>query len=399
MKRMNTAAGEQILDPGGFPAELRLLLALMRSPGAGANRSTEAAPFPPPPQIDWSSFLSLVRHHRVYPQLHARVRDVPWIPPDIREAIQRDYTRSTLRMLQAAGELQRVCCALAREGVRPLVLKGPPLALDLYGDLSLRTSKDLDILIPLADLPSAERLMTRLGYRSDHELPRVLGDWKWKVHHISFTNPHNDMQVEIHWRLNGDMGKEPSFEQLWERRRASPLDRLAVSMLGREELFQYLCLHGARHGWFRLRWLADIDRIARLGLDARRLLPLMRRHRSLHLGGQALALAAELLGTPIPQGLEPLLSDRGRALAQRAIPYIEQTAVPASETSSKESDRQYKRYLFALKTPGQKLGFAARRLPPSFRDAEALPLPRPLRFLYFPLRPFVWLWRQIRQQT
>lgn len=388
---------ESPLDQGGFTAELRLMLAMMRSvSGSGAIRLPECEQ---PPQIDWPQFLSLVRHHRVYPQLHARLRDVPWVPYEIREAVRLDGARNTLRMLRSAGELQRVCRALTAGGIRSLVLKGPPLALDLYGDLSLRTSKDLDILIPLADLPKAERLMEQLGYRNDRRVPRAVGDWKWKVHHASFTNPHTGMQVEIHWRLNGDMGKEPSFEELWDRRRTSPLDRQAVCMLGREELFEYLCLHGARHGWFRLRWLADIDRIARLGLDVRRLLPLMRRHRSLHLGGQALALASGLFATPIPTGLEPLLPGRGRQLAQLALPYIEQTAVPTSEASSKESDSRYKRYLFALKTPGQKIGFAVRRLHPSFRDAEALPLPRPLRFLYFPLRPFVWLWRQLRQQT
>ena len=30
-----------------------------------------------------------------------------------------------------------------------LILKGPVLAVDLYGDISLRTSSDLDILIPI----------------------------------------------------------------------------------------------------------------------------------------------------------------------------------------------------------------------------------------------------------
>ena len=51
-----------------------------------------------------------------------------------------------------------------QRGIRTLVLKGPTLALDLYGDVSLRTSKDLDILIPLTEIEQAERLMTELGY-------------------------------------------------------------------------------------------------------------------------------------------------------------------------------------------------------------------------------------------
>ena len=41
------------------------------------------------------------------------------------------------------------------------LFKGPALAHDLYGDVSLRTSCDLDILIPINQLEKAERILFR----------------------------------------------------------------------------------------------------------------------------------------------------------------------------------------------------------------------------------------------
>ena len=44
----------------------------------------------------------------------------------------------------------------------------------------------------------------------------------------------------------------------------SPTQEVAVldgslRTLGDKELFAYLCVHGASHCWFRLKWLADLN--------------------------------------------------------------------------------------------------------------------------------------------
>ncbi|UVI29112.1 nucleotidyltransferase domain-containing protein [Paenibacillus spongiae] len=381
------------LDLRAFPEELNIMLAFLRT---GADPQAQQSDKPSLPNIDWNQFLALVRHHRVYPQLYATMKTSELIPADVLQALHRDFVQNTFQMLRLSGEMERVCRTFQENGVLPLVLKGPVLAQDLYGDLSLRTSKDLDILIPIADVETVENMLLQLGYNSDKSVPRVF-NWKWKVHHISFTHPQTRIQLEIHWRLNSDMGKEPPFEELWKRRRRSPLSKHDVFLLGSEDLFMYLVSHGARHGWFRLRWLADIDRMARRNLNWGMLIPLMRRYRCLHLGGQALTLASGLFRTPIPHEAGPmLLGAHQRELAQRSLYFIRDMVSFAP--GSKELDRTYKRYLFALKTKRQKSVYLISQLYPSFRDTEALPLPKALHFLYFPLRPFVWLWRQVRQE-
>lgn len=417
---MNQSYG---LDLSELPGELTAMLEALRSGGAGRADAAKRADGPgqaqdrspqhgfasdsgvpqrasvsPLPHIDWNQFMKLARHHRVYPQIHAEAGG-GLIPSDVLQALAGDCRRNTWRMLALGGELDRVCRSLAERGVRSLALKGPALAQLLYGDVSLRTSKDLDILIPVADLELTERLLQKLGYAADDPIPRGLGDWKWKIHHVAFTHPGTGIQIEVHWRLNGDIGKEPSFETLWNARQPSALSS-AVHMPGDDHLFMYLVTHGARHGWFRLRWLADIDRMVRRGADWAALVPLLRRYHALDQAGQALVLAAALLHTPIPRALQPRLSaGRGPMLAARALGFIADAVVLTTDPGAGDVSKDYKRYLFELKTTGQKWRYALTRLYPSFRDAKAVPLPKPLYFLYFPLRPFVWLWRQVRQQA
>ena len=95
---------------------------------------------------------------------------------------------------------------------------------------------------------------------------------------------------------------------------ASPTQAVAVlngslTTLADAELFAYLCVHGATHGWFRLKWLADLgawlagkreDEIAGFYAEAERL----------GVGacaGQALLLCRNLLGLGLPTGLQPKL--------------------------------------------------------------------------------------------
>ena len=93
----------------------------------------------------------------------------------------------------------------------------------------------------------------------------MLNDWKWREHHLSYFHPEKGIQLEIHWRLHPPPSKEPSFEELWKRKRKSELTTYPVYFLGQEDLFLYLITHGARHGWFRLRWLIDIDKMVEKG--------------------------------------------------------------------------------------------------------------------------------------
>lgn len=299
-------------------------------------------------EMDWVRFLRLTEHHRVVPTVYLQLKILnhPFIPAELLRNLQVQYHRNTLRMLHLQAEAGRLTRLLTAHGIRVLMLKGPALAQQLYGDVSLRTSKDIDLLIAPEDMDEAEHWMKEAGYASKSGEVRVLGSWKWKDHHASYLHPQKRVEMELHWRLHPDGGREPSFDELWNCRQIGkatgairqvplgPAHNRAVMTsciytLGSEHQFLYLSAHGARHGWFRLRWLVDIDRLAIRAVDWEALLPMMRRHGGLPAGGQAWALAAALLGTPIPEPMRPVSATRqAHRLALSALAFM-QASVPA----------------------------------------------------------------------
>ncbi|MCC3382026.1 nucleotidyltransferase family protein [Paenibacillus farraposensis] len=330
--------------------ELTLLLSLLPKDAAPSSKTFAAAR---PDRLDWARLLRLAEHHRVVPLVYLQLKkaNYPLIPAELLRSLQAQYHRNTLRMLYLQAEAERLTRLLMARGIRVLILKGPALAQQLYGDVSLRTSSDIDLLIAPNDMDDAEHWIQEAGYESKSGAARVLGSWKWKDHHISFLHPHKRVEVELHWRLHPDAGGEPSFDELWSRRQfiessgvkwrvqpASADDRTVMTTctytLGREHQFLYLSAHGARHGWVTLRWLVDIDRLAACALDWEALPLLMRRYGGLPAGGQACTLAAALLGTPIPEPLRPIAATRqAHRLALSALAFI-QVSVPVSHPVS-----------------------------------------------------------------
>jgi len=379
-------------DASSLSPELRLLLDLLKpDPGSPPGGGT------PPADVDWQLFRSLAMHHRVYPHIYRRLKETGGgrVPEAVMHQLYLDYCRNTFLMLQLSGEMGQVAMLLADNGIPAIFLKGPSLAADLYGDVSLRTSGDLDLLVPIGQLAHAEELLARMGYVKNDYIHSVLNDWKWRHHHITFFHPDKIIKVELHWRLGPAPSSEPAFGELWSRKRRSPLVAGPVYMLGREDQFLFLVTHGARHGWSRLRWLADIARSLEQPPDCGALRTLLQRHRCAHIAGQALLLADRLLGTPIPDGLAALAgSARAGKLAGGAMFYVGRMINLHDGPLPKDVDRHHRRHLFALLTTGQKLLFLVSFLFPIPEDADTLPLPKQLHFLYVPLRPFLWIWRK-----
>ncbi|MEW5595554.1 nucleotidyltransferase family protein [Peribacillus frigoritolerans] len=362
--------------------------------------------------IDWGQFLQLAMHHRVYPLIYSKLKKInrDLIPSHVLQILYREYKKNTYKMLLLSSEMEQVSKLFIENQIRLLFLKGPVIAADLFGDISLRTSKDLDILIPISNLERAEELLLNAGYERE-EGETVLNIRKWRDHHVSYFHPEKKIQLELHWRLQPFPSKEPRFNELWERKRISMLTSYPVYFLGKSDLFLYLVSHGARHVWLRLRWLVDIDMILRQCIKDEKKCTLMKKHQNHYIVGQALILTSQLLNTPIDKELKKLtIGKRSKKLAQMAIFYINEEftnsnnripteSLDINQTSNIHLINNIKKsifvnyYFYSLQTSSQNAFFIFRLFYPSSADLKTLILPKPLHFLYFPLRPFLWVWR------
>lgn len=382
-----------------FSKELQLMLALLNTESNNnflINRKELLS------VIQWDTFVHLSLHHRVFPVIYQRLKEInnDQIPAQVMQTLQGYYQRNVFRMLQLSGETEMIAQSFAKQEIKTIFLKGPVLAAHLYGDISLRTSADLDLLIPIDKLENAEEILLSQGYIKDDYIQSVLNDWKWRHHHITFHHPHKKIKVEVHWRLNPGPGKEPSFKQLWDRKQESLLTRNSVFILGNEDLFLFLVSHGSRHGWSRLRWLQDIEFLTKVNLDWNKIVKLLKKYYYSYVGGQALILGSNLLNVKITKDMEYLTeSRRAERLAQEAHFYIRQMVNLHTEPVPKDIADYHKKHLFSLMSYQQKFLFITSFLFPYPEDAEVLPLPKFLHFLYFPLRPFLWAWRWGRKHA
>ncbi|WP_430786403.1 nucleotidyltransferase domain-containing protein [Virgibacillus flavescens] len=390
---------EKTLDLANVPKELRLILELV-------SQSNEQKIIEQQEElckdINWQLFVKLAIHHRLYPLLYSSIRllDEQFVPAFVPQTLMQYYKRNAFQMLRLSAEMERVSTLFSKEKIRLLLLKGPALAHELYGDISLRTSGDLDVLIQIDELENVDKLLTESGYKKDDYIESVLNDWKWRHHHVTYFHREKQIKLEIHWRLNPGPAKEPEFNELWERRQRSNLSSRSIYLLGNEDLFLFLVSHGARHGWSRLRWLVDIHQFSNIELNGKKLDKLLIKYQCHQLGGQSLTLASELLNTTLSNELKHLSGNKHQLkLAQQAVFYLESMVNLHTYPVPEKVAQYHKRYLFSLMSLRQRFLFIISFLYPYYEDVETLPLPKRFHFLYFPLRPILWAWRKTRRHA
>lgn len=345
--------------------------------------------------MNWDSFIQLTLHHRVYPIVYLKLNQIrsSLIPAEIMELLLYHYNSNILKMMQLTKEMNKICGKLSDNGIRAILLKGPALAIQLYGDMSHRTSKDLDILLDVEDVERAEEFMARLGYESEDE-HSFTSNWKTKTHHLSYRHKEHSVQVEIHWRLNPYSQGSPSFDQLWERKNTVRLSNLSFYCLGNKDLLYYLADHGARHAWFRLRWLMDIDRLIPR-MNNEKMQDYFKQHGGQAFTGQAFLLASNLLDSKIPPSMEQQTNNKKTLRLAKSSLFFIKRIVKLNPVPEKSVVWHYFRYSLSLMTGRQRARYLLNHLEPNVQDRSVLPLYKPFHFLYFPLRPFLWFWRHI----
>ncbi len=204
---------------------------------------------------DPAEVLALATRHQLAAMAErviSRTQENGGRPGTLLQALRPAARRSALRSLEYHAELGRLLAAFAARGLPAVALKGTGLSQRLYGEVGLRFVADIDLLVAPERLAEAARVLESCGYRVDLpeamrtgsrlELVRLAG-------HEIRCERDGGYQVDLHWRV--ESAPRSRFEPLWR----PWLDDARGGDL-RELL--YLCLHGARHDWIRLKWLGDV---------------------------------------------------------------------------------------------------------------------------------------------
>lgn len=234
-----------------------------------------------------------------------RILSLSGVPADIELRLRSTRTRLAACGLLQIAETRSLVDLIEGAGADCLVLKGAPLSMRIYGTPTQRDSRDVDILIAPHSLPRVEAILAESGFRL--EKPKGRGGigrtiFRRYSHDYLFRAP-SGVLVEVKLRLHPTRSLLPlEVSTVLERRVQQPLPGTSLPVLNDADLLLYLSTHGARHCWFRLKWLADIAALAPQfpgeGLEA--LVDATRRQGCEVPLLEALELAHDWLGSEIP---------------------------------------------------------------------------------------------------
>ena len=107
-------------------------------------------------EIRWKALLSLADQHALQPLLAQALLSLgDQIPADALADLKQGYQANLHKTLLLSREFVRIVDCLSRAGIEFLPYKGITLAETIYGDIALRQSGDIDLLIHADDLKHA----------------------------------------------------------------------------------------------------------------------------------------------------------------------------------------------------------------------------------------------------
>jgi hypothetical protein len=219
--------------------------------------------------IDWNVFLEMIELHRLGPiifhNLTQYAKDL--MPPAILLRLERETAAKGLAALQNLSEILRLQKLFLEAAIDLRILKGIPLAILAYGNPGLRESGDIDLLIKERDIAAAHDLLSREGYvRAEPEVELTPRRFSYYIAHwkdFVYYHPTTGHSVELHWRLTRNRAMPGALPANPQSSSWINSGSARIHCLSFDDLFLYLCVHGALDGWMRLKSLADIVSLCR----------------------------------------------------------------------------------------------------------------------------------------
>jgi hypothetical protein len=199
-------------------------------------------------EAEFGSLLQVAEQENILPYAAERLKAVEAQFSSARRQqlneIHRSIQFSTFVWIET---LKNTLSAFHSANIPVITLKGPCLAERIYGDASLRTCYDLDLLVRGADRARAEQLLTEIsfspnGHGDDYHRP-----WSRK-----------GINLELHHNVENPHAFGFDVDAAWSRAFATEFHGAPLWLMAPADELLYLCLHAVRHRFERLCLILDL---------------------------------------------------------------------------------------------------------------------------------------------
>lgn len=342
-------------------------------------------------RVRWRALFDLAERHGVQPLVYqALSRSEGMIPAPEMRMLTQLYQTNLHRAMLLARALIHLVDHLASKGIEVLPHKGVALAESLYGDMALRQTGDIDLLIHAGELAKIQEAVRELGYVPHSSLSAAQQRASLKSgYECVFDSRAGRNMLEVQWAILPrfyaiDFNQEDLFRRAVSLKVAGYLMKAPSA----EDLFLVLCVHAAKHVWGRLIWLCDLARMMVLPqLDWAWIAEQARKLGIVRIVRVSLLLTSRLLRVDIPEtaALHPGSEPDTESLANEIEGYI-----TAAAEFNVESVAYFRLMMRMRENRRDRMRFLSRLiLTPGPGEWAALRLPDAL----FPLYRLVRLWR------
>jgi len=334
--------------------------------------------------IEWKTVLDLAERHGVLPLVAQALSNLgERVPTEVLETLRQNYQINLHKSLFLSRELIRILEKLAFFGIEVMPYKGLALAETLYGDVALRQSGDIDLLIRAQDVRGVRDAVRELGYTPHVTLSRAEEEAYLKSgYECAFDGTAGRNLLEVQWAIQPRFyAVEVDMEALFERAVTVTVAGYPVKTPAAEDLFLILAVHAAKHLWGRLIWTCDLARLSRLpSLNWKRIAAQAEGLGVGRIVRVSLQLAEDVSNSPIPREANACLAADPVApmLAEKIENYL------AKDQTFNVESLAYFRWMVRLRERGRdKMRLISRLvLTPGPGEWAVVQLPKPLFPLY-----------------
>ena len=355
-------------------------------------------------EINWEYLFATAQAHGVLPLLYKHLAETD-VPSHFLSRLKRESVANSQNVLHLIAKQLRVVKLFKEHGIPVALFKGPLLAQIAYGEISLRQAGDIDVLIKRRDFEQARALLESLGYEMSPRLtPAQLASHLSNHCELQFMRDEWFTVVDLHWDL-----APRSFvfnlhaKEVMSRLQQVSLAGTVVETFGAEDLVLYLAMHGAKHLWRRLEWIASLAESLRAELNWDVLVQRAERAHATRMLALGLRLVEKVSDVNIPAHVLANI-DADRTMQRMSEQVIAQLFNTFGAAGSTETN------LYNLRIMDRKRDVLVSTLRavfvPTLPDWQALALPAPLHSLYYAFRPLrlskVYtssLWRRMRRDA
>lgn len=305
-----------------------------------------------------------------------------------------------VRVQRVLAEWPGIIETAEKSGIPVLTIKGPALALQLFGAPDSREYCDLDLFIQAKGL-DLRLLIGNLAKTGYHIAAGDRGPTQsrhrfvlHKTNHLAVANRQKKVGVEIHSNQFGLIQKLYTVpaKELFKRAGSVEWNGKQFLSLGKEDNAVFIFTHSIKHAWSCLKWVLD-GALLFCSLSEKEQDSLLQTVKELGLErvfASSIRFIRTIVDLPLSDSIESMLEKRDRTV-NRIVSYLSRSfqGKIAHPSQQKKSDK-VNRLLFQLrlkKSMPYKLSVLKEKIIPGEKEFELIAMPDSFSFLYWVIRP------------